>query len=148
MLDLELDTSPHDEEARKRNMRFTRGLLGCFPKIHAYMKVRTDLTFKKLRHGGQYRGVTWDWFKTPYIYRNGKRVKATRSWSIVQDTMNLRRKAAETVFVSMPNRLSIGNRVIYGPYQQAMRPYLFFEEPKDAKVIGKIVAEYMLTGEK
>lgn len=158
MLSLDLNTEPHDRATRERKRRFQEGFLHIFPKVHAYIKFKTDMTFKKLRKGGQYRGVNWPPFKSPWAYRGGtkkgkgggrtrKRIPSSQA-SLVQDTMNLRRNAASSVFVASKNKFSVGNRIVYGPWQQAMRPYLFFEEGKDEVAIGKIMAGFILAGDR
>lgn len=41
-------------------------------RFHAYTRVRTDRTFRRLRRGGTYRGVRWDGFAPQYTRKGGR----------------------------------------------------------------------------
>lgn len=138
--------------------------LGDFAK---YMQMATDKTFNALRRGGSFRGVFWGEFKPQYVRADGtevpawgnvpradgqglvmgrKRPSGTRlkpGDPIAQDTMNLRAKAA-TIIALGKDRVVIGPRDIdYAAYQQALRPYLFFENRKDMAVAKRMVYKHL-----
>ena len=128
-----------------------------------YMRVRTDQTFEKLRHGGSFRGVRWKYFAPQYKRKDGTVVPAwggipkvrgggmvqgrrrasgallKKGDSIVQDTETLRKSAA-MVQRQTGDVLELGpGGLIYAAYQQRMRPFLFFETPKDLTQLTKIM---------
>ena len=133
-----------------------------FREFAQYMRTTTDNTFRALRHGGTYRGVTWDYFAPQYTrktdgvtvpawggvpkVKGSGNVKArirpsgapvSPGDSIVQDSGVLRSRAALVVQMK-PNVLELGPQgVTYAKYQQAMRPFLFFT-PKDARELVDI----------
>jgi len=127
-----------------------------------YMRTVTDKTFRALRHGGTYRGVTWKYFAPQYRRKtdgvlvpaaggvpkihgkgqvkgrkrpSGKRVKPGDS--VMQDNNVLRPRAALVVRMS-PKKLTLGPQgVLYAGFQHRLRPFLFFT-PKDAQEAVKI----------
>jgi len=72
----------------------------------------------------------------------------TQSSALMQDTMNLRTRAA-LVIRRNRNMLQLGPQgVRYAAAQNAMRRFLFFDIPTDAKAIGTIFAEHIQRGAK
>lgn len=137
-----------------------------------YMRVRTTLTFSRLRAGGTYRGVTWKPFAPQYTRKDGTVVPAwggvakvrgrgmvkgrlrpsgkrvTSRSALMQDTMTLRTRAA---LVIRRNRfmMQLGPQgVRYAAHQNSLRRLLFFDIPTDATAIGKIFARHIATGAK
>lgn len=158
MLTLELDRAEHEKRQAERIKRFRLGFLGFWEETQAYMRVRTDLMFKKLRGGGTFRGQTWSPFKTATVARGGthtgpsgrrvrNRVPASQA-SLIQDTGTLRRNILNSVFVKSPQKFTFGTRIKYAARQHALRPILFWEKRKDTTAIGKIAARWILTGKK
>ena len=133
-----------------------------FREFAQYMRTVTDNTFRALRHGGTYRGVSWDYFAPQYTRKTdgvtvpawggvpkvfgGGTVKprirpsgapVSPGDSIVQDSGTLRSRAA-LVLKMKPQLLELGPQgVTYAAHQQAMRPFLFFTA-KDAKELVNI----------
>uniref|UniRef100_A0A6M3LBC5 Tail protein n=1 Tax=viral metagenome TaxID=1070528 RepID=A0A6M3LBC5_9ZZZZ len=50
-----------------------------FRRFAQYMRVQTDNTFDRLRRGGTYRGVHWDYFAPQYTRKGGRDGKGDRS---------------------------------------------------------------------
>ena len=124
-----------------------------------YMRTVTDKTFRTLRHGGTYRGVTWAYFAPQYrrktdgvlvpaaggvpkIHGGGnvkgrKRPSGARikpGDSVMQDHNVLRPRAALVVRMT-PKKLTLGPQgVLYAGFQHRLRPFLFFT-PKDAREV-------------
>jgi len=78
MIDLEIQTASTDKmllrlEERIRNPR------PVLVQLHTYMMRRTDLTFRKLRHGGTFRGVTWDRYADQYTRKGGRDGRGDKS---------------------------------------------------------------------
>ena len=133
----------------------------------AYMRVVTDNTFKALRHGGNYRGVRWDYFAPQYTRKtdgvtvpawggvpklvgtgtvkgrlrpSGARVSAGDS--VVQDSGVLRSRAALVVHEGKQLLRLMPQGVSYAFYQERRRPFLFFT-PKDAQSLIKIAVRQL-----
>ena len=132
-----------------------------FREFAQYMRVVTDTTFEKLRTGGSYRGVTWEYFAPQYTRRSGVTVPAwggvpkvrgggsvkgrlrpsgariAAGDAIVQDSETLRGRAA-LVTKMRPQLMELGPQgVDYAGVQHALRPFLFFT-PKDAEALLNI----------
>ena len=130
-----------------------------------YMRARTNQTFERLRHGGTFRGVHWDYFKPQYRRRDGTLVPAwggvrkvkgggevlgqkrpsgsrvRRGDSILQDTETLRGRAALVQRMTR-NTLVLGPQgVRYAAPQHRRRPFLFFEVPRDLSRLTHIMVE-------
>lgn len=155
-LTLKLDIAEHERKQKARALRFRLGFLGFWDEILAYMTVRTDLMFKKLKKGGSFRGERWGPFKTAMVARGGthvgpsgrrvrNRVPAARA-SLIQDTMHLRREIATKIFAKKKTEFTFGTLVKYAAAQQAMRPILFWEVDKDSKMAAKIAARWLISG--
>ena len=167
-----------------------------FKEFSVYFRQVTDNTFKKLRHGGSYRGVSWDYFAPQYTRKtdsvvvpawggvpkikagyakktktiklktksikiiqfgktggknvrgklrpSGTRVK--QGDSVVQDSGTLRARAALVVALKS-EKLVVGPQgVSYAADQQEMRPFLFFEQPKDSEALLKIALRHLQKG--
>jgi hypothetical protein len=141
----------------------------AFREFAQYMRVQTDNTFQRLRLGGSYRGVLWDYFKPQYTRKtDGVVVPAwggvPKFWgegdvlgrkrpsgalvkqgdAIMQDTMTMRGKAALVVALRK-NEVTLGPQgVKYAAAQQARRPFLFFEIPKDSNRFVSILRRYLM----
>jgi hypothetical protein len=134
-----------------------------------YMRVVTDNTFKRLRHGGTYRGVHWAYFAPQYTRKtdgvtvpawggvpkivgtgtvkgrlrpSGARVSAGDS--VVQDSGVLRSRAALVVHEGKQLLRLMPQGVSYAKYQNRRRPFLFFT-PKDAEQLIKIAVGKLRT---
>ena len=130
----------------------------------AYMRTVTDNTFKALRHGGTYRGVSWDYFAPQYTRKtdgvtvpawggvpkivgtgtvqgrrrpSGKNVRVAAGDSVVQDSGVLRSRAALVTHMGKQKLQLAPQGVKYAAAQNARRPFLFFT-PKDAQQLIKI----------
>lgn len=134
-----------DDRQVRRAMRVVQKTLGndvnhSFREFARYMAKRTDATFRRLRRGGSFRGVTWADFSPDYMGKlrpSGKRV--TSSSSLLQDTGLL--KAQSQLVRSLSNKhVIMGTKgVSYAGHQQKSRPFLFFQVPKDTREFGKII---------
>ena len=140
-------------------------------KFHAYMLGRTGRTFRALgRGGGRFRGVSWADWANQYTRRTdgvtvpahggvakvrGRgRVKGRRRASgarVTPGAMLLRDTGRLAAAAGTTRRWGRGGKslymttanVAYGRYQQAMRPFLFFQLPKDAQVAQRLVIEHL-----
>lgn len=134
-----------------------------------YMRVVTDRTFARLRHGGSYRGVTWKGFAPQYTRKDGTVVPAwggiprvdgrglvlgrkrpsgqrlKEGDSLMQDTGAMRGRAALVMRVT-GTLLEMGPQgMAYAAEQDRRRPFLFFEVRKDLPVLVKILAKHIQT---
>lgn len=149
-------------------------------RFHVYMMGRTGQTFRQLRRGGSFRGVTWREYADQYTRKtdgvtvpawgnvprlragrsvrtrsgqeamvrgrlrpSGKRI--TPSSNLLRDTGRLAAAAGTTRRWSRGGRTlnMITQNVAYGPKQQAMRPFLFFEIPRDLEVAARMAQEHL-----
>jgi len=145
-----------------------------FVNFWAYMQSRTQLTFTKLRKGGKFRGVTWPWFAGQYtrvtdgvkvpaeggVARlSGKgtvkgrfRGKGKSEKDRVKPTSNLLRhrgvmyNAALSQVKKTATRLEMDTPVNYADEQNAMRPFQFFELPKDGQIAARMAGKYISRG--
>ena len=158
-------------DIRKRN---NEGFPYVWRLFHAYMIYQTDQQFVNLEHGGTFRGQTWQPFKSKWVARGGTHRRTSTAFSarlgrkitgkgryirnripadqakLMQDTGNLRRNAATHIFSQDSRRFvfgTFGSLVNYAALQQALRPYLFIQAPKDVDELKKEVAEYLIEGE-
>ena len=149
---------------------FDRDVRPPFREFAQYMRVTTDNTFQKLRHGGTYRGVSWDYFAPQYTrktdgvtvpawggvpkirgsgtvkgrLRASANVRVKAGDSIVQDSGTLRARAA-TVLQMSPTVLRLGPKgtpLKYARYQQKARPFLFFTK-YDGKMLVDIAVKQL-----
>jgi len=106
------------------------------PLFYQHMREVTDSTFTSLSHGGSTRGVWWAPFKHKPPKRRG-------GWSarLLEDTGRLRRDATAYIRELSPWAIAFGTQTPYASYQQKMRPFLFFELPKDAQRAAQIARE-------
>jgi hypothetical protein len=139
-----------------------------FKTFSLYMRQMIDNTFENLRHGGSYRGVTWDYFAPQYTRKtdgvtvpawggvpkvsgigmvqgrlrpSGTRVQSGDS--VVQDFGTLRARAA-LVTALKPNLLKMGPQgIAYAAAQDALRPFAFFALPKDSDALLKIAMRHL-----
>ena len=159
-----------------------------FKEFALYMRQVTDTTFIQNRHGGSYRGVSWDYFAPQYTRKTdgvtvpawggvpkikagyskytkagkerkkglgktgGKNVLGRRrpsgariqkGDSVMQDSGALRARAALTLALG-ENKIELGPQgVSYAGEQQALRPFLFFEVPKDSTRLLRIALKHL-----
>lgn len=159
-----------------------------FKEFALYMRHVTDTTFIRNRHGGSYRGVSWDYFAPQYTRKTdgvtvpawggvakikagyskytkagkeknkglsktrGKNVLGRRrpsgarikqGDSVMQDSGTLRARAALTLALG-ENKIELGPQgVKYAGEQQALRPFLFFEVPKDSARLLQIAVKHL-----
>lgn len=158
---LEIDTTDFDRHNKERERRYPLALSMVSPRFRAYMVAQTDSMFLRLKHGGSRRGVTWAKFKSPRVPRGGTRFKRRKDGtrvrvrkyvpaevaSLMQDSMNLRRNAANAVFAESNTEIAFGSRVAYAARQQALRPFLFFEHPKDTEQLSRAMLTEMMKGQ-
>lgn len=162
------------DDAAFRNLRMglTADLKDARPvlrKFHVHMLMRTGQTFRALRRGGTYRGVTWDQWADQYTRKTdgvtvpawggvakvrGKgtvqgrkrpsRKRVTPSSSLLRDTGRLAAAAGLTARFDRGGQSlhMITTNVEYGPQQQERRPFLFFA-PDDAEAAEQILLEHL-----
>jgi len=141
-----------------------------FTNLYSYMLSRTLLTFRTLKKGGSFRGVTWKWFADQYTRKGGTRVPAEggvakmRGEGIVKGRLrgggksdvdrvdagsNLLRhrgilaNAALNRVHKTRQTMVMNTNVDYADRQQAMRPFQFFELPKDEDVAVRMFHKYL-----
>jgi len=139
-------------------------------KFHRYMLGRTGRTFRALRRGGTFRGVTWDGYKDQYTrktdgvtvpawggvpkLRGGGLVlgrlrpsgtRVTPSSNLLRDTGRLARAAGATPRWGNGGRTlhMDTNNVKYGPKQQELRSFLFFELPEDGQYLQRLALRHL-----
>lgn len=140
-----------------------------FVNFWAYMQSRTQLMFIRNRKGGTFRGVNWPWFAGQYNRSGGKvpaeggvpklrgsgmvkgrlRGKGKRDVDRIKPTSNLLRhrgimyNAALGRIKKRPRVLVMDTNVNYAGYQDSMRPFQFFELPKDQNVAVRMFHKYL-----
>ncbi len=160
-------TQMDQQEVRlKQRLRQPRALLR---RIHTYMIGRTAMMFRRLAHGGTFRGVTWDFYKPQYRRSDGVEVPAwggvgklrgsgtvrgrrrpsgrriTPASNLLRDTGRLAAAAGASARYrrgGMSLEMVTGN-VAYAAYQAKSRPFLFFEVPRDTRVFEEMAVEHM-----
>lgn len=171
MLEFDIDTA----EAERLTLDVLKKVHDPKPilkRFHGYMLGRTAATFQNLGRtlagtiGGSasYRGVTWKSFAPLYTEKgitvpawgneyvkgrlrpSGQRV-TVRS-QIMSDTGRLKAAAGQSRrWIDGGNTLEMYTRgVQYGPEQQSMRRFLFFETPKDLKIAQQMAIDYINKG--
>ena len=148
-----------------------RDLRPFFTNFYTYMQSRTQLTFKNLRKGGSFRGVHWPWFAKQYtrktdgatipaeggisrLYSTGTvkarlRGRGKSEKDRVKPTSNLLRhrgvlyKAALNTVQKRAARMTMDTSVNYAGRQNALRPFQFFELPKDGQVAARMAGRYL-----
>lgn len=113
-------------------------------ELHIYMMGQTDRTFRNLKRGGHYRGVTWPPFSKHYKVRpSGKPVTAASH--LLRDTGRLSAAAGQTRrwFAGGLGLEMRTEGVEYGAKQAARRPYLFFALPADMNVAEEIYLDHI-----
>ncbi len=152
----------------RRLLKFlSRDFLRVFKRFRVYMIRQTSLTFRALKRGGSYRGVTWKWYKDQYTRKadgvtvpaqgrvrkvhgvglvkgrmrpSGKRV--TASSNLLRDTGRLSAAAGQTLsFRNRGKTMRMGTNVSYAEEQQKLRPFLFFQVPQDEVVLREMFVQ-------
>jgi len=143
-----------------------------FVNFHAYMLNRVSLQFARLRKGGEFRGEKWSWFAPLYtradgtvipayggvpkvrgkgrvlgrLRHSGKRV--TPSSSVVQDTAVLRNAALNIFRISHGGRrVEMDTSARHAAYQHRLRPFQFFEDPRDVDTLRKMLLRKLEGGQ-
>lgn len=135
----------------------------AFIDFYAYMQRRIVLMFSRLKRGGEFRGVRWKWFAPQYrrqdgtvvpaegmvpkvrgqgrvlgrLRHSGKRV--TPRSSLMQDTGRLRNTVLNQMDVRRGTILSMDTKLDYAKYQDSLRPFQFFEDPRDVNMLRRLV---------
>ena len=140
-------------------------------KFHIYILGRTGMMFRRLAHGGSFRGVTWKGYKPQYVRKTdgvtvpahggvaklrgegtvlGRRrgpggQRVTASSNLLRSTGRLAAAAGTTVRFVRGGKvmLMITRNVKYGGKQQEDRPFLFFQVPKDLRVAERLAQEHL-----
>ncbi len=161
-----------NDEALQKVLNGVEKALGhgqaIFREFSIYMRQATDNMFQFLGKGGTHRGVTWQgwadqylqkttgvtvpaWGGVPKVYGAGsvlgrKRPSGARvdqSSNLMQDWGTLRANAALTTYLGK-DLLRMGPQgVSYAGEMQEMRPFLFFQIPKDANVLLQIAVKHL-----
>jgi len=142
-----------------------------FVNFWAYMQSRTQLMFQRNAKGGSFRGKKWPQFADQYIRKTdgvtvpahggvarlhgaGKvkgrlRGKGKAEKDRVTSSSNLLRhrgilyRMALTKTEKTTKRLVMDTPVDYAASQNAMRPFQFFELPKDGQMAARMAAKYI-----
>jgi len=164
---LSIDTRTLVAKQRRLARFFKVDFLRVFKRFRVYMLRQTSNTFRTLRRGGRFRGVTWQWYADQYTRKtdgvtvpaqgrvrkvrgvglvkgrlrpSGKRV--TSASNLMRDTGRLSAAAGQTVsFRNHGKTLRLGTNVSYAGAQQRLRPYLFFQVPEDELVLRDLFIE-------
>ncbi len=137
-----------------------------FVNIQAYMQSVTIQTFKRLKSGGRYRGVEWLWFAPQYTRMDGAVISAeggmakiqgkgkvkgrlrhsgkriSKSSNIMRDTGRLQSSALDWIH-KRKNVMIMDTKLDYAKYQNKLRPFAFFEIPKDERVIQGLFLKHI-----
>ncbi len=141
-------------------------------RFYQYMRVQTALTWRNLRTGGEFRGVTWKYFAPQYTRKTdgvtvqawggvpkirgsgmvkgrirrrslgGGMVRLAQGDALMDSTGTLKAQAAGSVFVMNSNRLRFGTNLQYARRQAELRPFLFFTR-NDRDRLRQMVLEYV-----
>ena len=168
-MNLRLSINAAGLAAKERRLRgfLNRDFVRAFKRFRVYMLRQTGLTFRSLKRGGTYRGVTWKPYADQYTRKtdgvtvpawgkvrkvhgvglvkgrlrpSGKRV--TASSNLMRDTGRLSAAAGQTL--SYRNRgktMRMGTNVSYAEEQQKLRPFLFFQIPQDEEKLRELFVE-------
>ena len=134
----------------------------------SYTEGVTQDLFRRLAHGGTYRGVRWKWFAPQYTRKtdgvtvpaeggvpklrgrglvkgkmrpSGKRV--TRNSNLMQDTGAMRGQSSHN-WDYKPHRLTGTVKLPYAAKQHSMRPFWFWEHPKDTTYIRQAIGDHVV----
>jgi hypothetical protein len=164
-----------DDKAVKRALKGIRiaaeDVRSGWREFQQYMRVKTDQTFERNAKGGSYRGVTWKYFRPQYTRKDGtvipawggvrkvrgrglvkgrlrpSRTRVKQGDSIMQDTKTMRGRAA---LVQRMDRdelvLGQAGSLKYAKHQQKMRPFLFFQTPRDLDQLTEIMIDHIRRG--
>lgn len=141
-----------------------------FANFWSYMHGRTMLMFSTLKRGGRYRGVRWPGFAPQYTRKDGTIVPAEGGVAKVRGKGKVKGRLrgggrAEKDRVTRTSNLMRHNGVLYGAAltdvryaerkvtmdtpvnyaraQNAMRPFQFFETPKDVQMAARMFRKYV-----
>lgn len=160
----------------KAQLVFTRisanlkNLAPAFRELQTYMQRQVTLMFSRIRRGGHYRGVSWEWFAPQYTRADGTVVPAeggiakvsgdgvvlgrlrpsgtriTASSSLMQDTGRMRSALlSKQDFVG--NRMYIMETPLaYAAMMNELRPFQYFQEPKDVNMLQRIINNHITRG--
>jgi hypothetical protein len=165
----------YEDAAVRRRLAQIRGQIdnprAVLLEWHATMLRRTAMTFRQLKHGGHYRGVTWRPFAPQYrrkttgevvpawgglarlrgrgrvlgrLRPSGQRITARSN--LLRDTGRMAAAAGLTRRWPNPYTLDMETHTVkYAPRQQAMRPFLFYQLPQDQDDFTKLVLTHIRT---
>ena len=150
-LEFTYDLSPLTDLIAAKQEAIARGewVAGPGAEFHRYFKMVTDEHFARLAMGGQWRGVTWDYFKEDSGGRkrpSGQRVVMGQS-EILQDTRLMKRVAGEVFKPISPTSFHIDTNLNYAVYHdkgkgRMNRPFQFFTA-EDRDFLGKFTAQWL-----
>lgn len=136
-----------------------------FINFQTYMTSVTGNTFKRLKKGGTFRGVTWKGFAPQYMRKDGTVIPAeggipkvrgegmvkgrkrasgkrvTRSSNLLRDTGRLQAAALGRVHKTK-SVMVMDTKLKYAGWQNQLRPFQFFEIPRDENVARDMLAKY------
>ena len=140
-----------------------------FINFQTYMTSVTGNTFKRLKKGGTFRGVTWKGFAPQYMRDDGTVIPAeggvpkvrgegvvlgrkrgetdsrvSKSSNLLRNTATLQNSALNRVYMKktlmvMDTRGLAAKRA---GWQNQLRPFQFFEIPRDENVARDMLAKY------
>jgi len=144
-------------------------LAPAFRDFQSYMQRQVTLMFNRIRQGGKFRGVSWEWF-APHYYRadgtavpaeggipkvrggglvlgrlrpSGQRVSAGSS--LMADTGSLKAKLLSRQSIG-GTRFTMDTPSGYAEFMQQLRPFQFFEKPDDVTMLQRIINKHMVKG--
>lgn len=141
-----------------------------FREFQQYMRVVTERTFARNRLGGTSRGVRWKYFAPMYTRKDGTVVPAwggikkargkgnvlgrirrpgvrlKQGDALLDSTSTLKGRATLTQRIDGRSITMGPGGLVYAAYQDRMRPFLFFETPKDLNVLTKILVRRIREG--
>lgn len=166
-LRIDINSTGLTRKQRKLERFLKIDFLRVFKRFRLYMLRQTGLTFRALKRGGSFRGVSWPWYKNQYrrktdgavvpaeggvrrvhgpglvkgrLRPSGKRV--TRSSNLLRDTGRLAAAAGQRLsFKRNGKTMVLGTGVSYADEQQARRPFLFFELPQDQDELQRLFVD-------
>ena len=120
--------------------------------------------FSRLKRGGKYRGATWRWFAIQYVRRDGTVIPAEggirkvrgqgtvkgrkrhsgrrikKDSSLMQDTAVM--KNAVLAQQRIRGRILVMDTPTdYAGFQHRLRPFQFFEHPKDTNILADMLSK-------
>jgi len=152
----------HGEEAKiylKDHQKRMSNLRPFFINFYTYMTSVLTGMFIRLKSGGRDRGVTWSWFAPQYARADGTVVPAegtrgvqgrlrpsgkrvTRRSNLMRDTGRMQSGLLD-VRRSSKKKLIMDSSVQYTGYQNQLRPFQFFEYPKDYRIAEAMARKYI-----